>query len=55
MNFIVRVILAIVLGVLTTALLDFFGVLNAHINALIGVVVALVFYFGYPNEHLRLP
>jgi uncharacterized membrane protein YeaQ/YmgE (transglycosylase-associated protein family) len=55
MNFIIRIILAIVVGVLVTSLLDYFGVFNTHINALLGVVAALVFYFGYHEINPRLP
>lgn len=47
MSFIVRILLAILLGVLATSLLDWLGVLTHTINVLIGVIVALAFYFGY--------
>lgn len=49
MNLIGRIILAVVLGALATAVLDFIPVLTPHINALIGVAVALVVFFGYPE------
>lgn len=49
MNFLLRLLLAVLVGVLITGLLDFFGVLNHGLDVLIGFIVALVFYFGYPN------
>lgn len=42
MNIIARIILAVVVGVLVTAILNYIPVLTPHINALIGVVAAFV-------------
>ena len=40
-----RLLLAIVLGVITTSLLEFFGVFNQTIDILIGFAVGLLIYF----------
>lgn len=49
MNWVLRVLLAVICGVLATAVLNWTGVLNTTINALIGVLVALVVYFNSPG------
>lgn len=46
MNLILRIVFAIIAGVLTTGLLNYFGVLNANLNSLIGFLVALAVFFG---------
>lgn len=51
MNWLLRVLLAIVVGVLVCAILDWLGVLTTTINALLGVVAALVTYFGWNGTH----
>lgn len=48
MNLILRILLAVILGVIATALLDHYGVLTTQINFLIGIAVALIIYFGDP-------
>lgn len=50
MNGLLRILLAIVIGVLVTGLLEYFGVLNHGLDALLGVVAALLFYFGYDRQ-----
>ncbi len=47
MNLLVKAVIAIILGVLTAGLLNYFGVLNENLNSLIGFLVALLFFFGY--------
>lgn len=49
MNLILRIVLAIVIGCVVTALLEYFGVLNHGLDVLLGVVAALVVYF-YPLD-----
>ncbi len=46
MNTLLKVLLAVVAGVLVTALLEYFGVFNHSIDVLLGVVAALVVYFN---------
>jgi hypothetical protein len=47
---ILRILLAVIVGILATALLDYFGVLNHALNVLIGIVVGLLVYFnGFPG------
>ena len=50
MNWILRIILAVLVGLLATGLLDWAGALNHGLNVLIGVILALLFYFGYPDN-----
>ena len=47
MSILVKAVIAVVLGVLTAGLLNYFGVLNHSLNSLIGFLVALLFFFGY--------
>lgn len=54
MSTILRIVLAIVIGVLVTGLLDYFGVLTHALNVLLGFVAALLFYFGYPDAPRRI-
>jgi len=53
MNIILKALIAIILGVLTTGLLNYFGVLNDSLNTLIGFLVALLFFFGYDRTTVR--
>jgi hypothetical protein len=43
---IVRAIFAIVIGVLTTALLEYFVVFTPHLDVLIGIAVGLLVFFN---------
>lgn len=49
MNWILKVVLAVVVGVLVTSILDWLGVLNTTINALLGLLAALIVYFNSPT------
>lgn len=49
MSLLIRVVIAVIAGVLTDALLNYFGVLTPHINALIGLLVGLLVFFGYDS------
>lgn len=44
MSFLLRVVLAVVAGIVTTTVLDHYGVLTAFVNFLLGVAVAVVVY-----------
>ncbi len=50
MNFVLRVLLAILLGVLATGLLDWAGWLTHFLNVLIGIIVAIVTFFSWDGE-----
>lgn len=56
MSLILRIVLAILAGVITTGLLNYFGVLTAQLNSLIGIVVAIVVFFSWngviPNNRI---
>lgn len=49
MGAIVRILIAVLVGCLTTAILNYFGVLDSTINALIGLVAGLLVYFKGPE------
>lgn len=50
MNLVLRVILAIVVGLLVAGVLDYFNVLTPHLNALLGFLAALVTFFGWDGN-----
>lgn len=50
MNTILRIVLAVVVGVIVTSLLEYFGVLNRGLDVLLGFAAALLFYFGAPDK-----
>lgn len=50
MNFILKVILSVLVGVLLTALLDHYAVLTPQINFILGFVAALLVYFNAPER-----
>lgn len=54
MSVLVRAIIAILLGMLVTGILEYFNLLNRSLDVLLGVVVALVFFFGYGDINPRL-
>jgi hypothetical protein len=45
---------AVIVGVIVTAILDYFGLLTPQINTLLGVLAAIVTYFGYDGRLGRL-
>lgn len=47
MNLVVRIVVAVLAGLITSGLLNYFNVLNAHLNGLIGFLVAIVVFFNY--------
>lgn len=47
MNFVLRLLLAILLGVIATGLLDWAMLLTHNLNVLIGIVVAIVTFFSW--------
>lgn len=47
MTLILRVVAAIVVGLIVTGLLDYFGVLTHSLNALLGFLAALVTFFSW--------
>ena len=49
MNFLARVAIAVICGVIAFLLLTFFSVLTSTLDALIGALVGLVVYFGAPQ------
>jgi phosphate/sulfate permease len=49
MNFLARVAIAVICGVIAFLLLTFFNVLTSTLDALIGALVGLVVYFGAPQ------
>lgn len=50
MSLIIRIIVAILVGLIVTGLLDYFGLLTPHLNALIGILVALVTFWQYDGS-----
>lgn len=50
MNFLLRIVIAVIIGVLVAGLLNYFKVLEPSLNALIGFLAALLFYFGYDQK-----
>lgn len=48
MSIILKVVLAVVVGLVVTGLLDYFGVLNHSLNVLLGFVAAIVVYLQAP-------
>lgn len=47
MTLIIRIFIAVLVGVLVDALLNYFGLLTDHINALLGLLAALLVFFNY--------
>lgn len=47
MTLVLRIVLAVLAGAITTGLLNYFGVLTAQLNALIGIVVAIIVFFSW--------
>lgn len=48
MSWIVKVLLAVVVGLVVAGVLNYFGVLNHSLNALLGVLAAILTYFQAP-------
>lgn len=46
MHWLLKVLLAVLVGVLVTALLEYWGVLNHTLDVLLGIIVAIVVYFS---------
>lgn len=46
MNWMLKILLAIIIGVIVTSLLEYWGVLNHTLDVLIGVVCAIGIYFS---------
>lgn len=42
----VRAIIAVIIGIIATSLLEWAGVLNHTLNVLIGIAVALIVFYG---------
>lgn len=47
MSLVIRIVVAILVGLIVTGLLNYFNVLNEHLNALIGLLAAIVTFFSY--------
>lgn len=47
MNLVIRIVVAILCGVIVTGLLDYFGLLTPHLNTLIGILVAILVFWQY--------
>lgn len=47
MSLVLRIVLAVLAGAIATGLLNYFGVLTAQLNALIGIVVAILVFFSW--------
>lgn len=48
----IRIIFAIVVGILVTALLEWLTTLPHGIEILLGIVAAFIVYFGWPDRKL---
>lgn len=53
MNLILRIVVAIVVGLIVTGVLDYFGILTHSLNALLGFLAGLVTFFSW-NGNLNL-
>jgi len=51
MNTLVKAVVAIVIGMIVTGVLEYFNLLNQNLDILIGIVVALVYFFSYGDWH----
>lgn len=47
MNLLIRIVVAILVGLIVTGLLNYLGVLTATLNGLIGFLAALITFFSY--------
>lgn len=56
MTLVLRIVLAVVVGLLVTGLLDYFGILTHSLNALLGFVAAVVTFLTWdgalPNRRV---
>lgn len=52
MNLVVRIVLAVLVGLVVSGLLNYFGVLNPSLNGLLGVIAAIVVFFGYGDRRV---
>ncbi len=53
MALVIRVVVAILVGLIVTGLLNYFGVLDARLNSLLGFLAAIVTFFGYDQYTTR--
>lgn len=49
MSLIIRVVVAVLVGIIVTGLLNYFQVLTPHLNSLLGFLAAVVMFFGYDH------
>lgn len=54
MNLIIRIIVAVIVGVIITGLLNYFGVLTTQLNTLIGVLAAILVFWQYDGTFHRV-
>lgn len=47
MSLVLRIVVAIVVGLIVTGVLNYFGLLTPHLNALLGFLAGLVTFFGW--------
>lgn len=47
MSLIIRIVVAIVVGLIVTGVLNYFGLLNASLNSLLGFLAGLVTFFSW--------
>jgi uncharacterized membrane protein YeaQ/YmgE (transglycosylase-associated protein family) len=50
MNWLLRILLAVIVGVLVTAVLEWLTPVPHNIDVLLGIVAALITYFGYDGH-----
>lgn len=55
MNWLLRILLAVVVGVLVTAVLEWLTPVPHSIDVLLGIVAALVVYFSYDGRFMNHP
>lgn len=53
MSLVLRVIVAIVVGLLVAGVLDYFGLLTPHLNALLGFLAGIVTFFSWDGVVTR--
>lgn len=47
MSLVIRIVVAVLVGLIVTGLLDYFNVLNHGLNVLIGLLLALLTFWQY--------
>lgn len=53
MGLIVRIVVAILVALIVTGVLNYFGLLTPHLNALLGFLAGVVTFFGYDQYTSR--